>query len=158
MEEVFHMTGRARRRFAASLALSLLLLVAAACGQEGSPAEPVRSPGSDVATLEAPALSEMARLGETLFNTSCSACHGQRAVGSEQGPPLLDRVYHPGHHADAAIRLAVLRGAPAHHWGFGDMPPVSGVSTEEVEQIICYVRELQRAEGLFAGDAFQTVC
>ena len=38
------------------------------------------------------------------------------------------------------------------------MAPVAGVSSDEVEKIICYVREMQRAKGLFEGDAFETVC
>ncbi len=38
------------------------------------------------------------------------------------------------------------------------MPPVAGVSSEDVEKIICYVREVQRANGIFEGDDFSTVC
>ncbi len=38
------------------------------------------------------------------------------------------------------------------------MPPVSGVLPDEVEQIICYVREMQRANGIFERDAYPTTC
>ena len=38
------------------------------------------------------------------------------------------------------------------------MAPVAGVSSDEVEEIICYVRELQRAGGIYDGDGFSTVC
>jgi len=38
------------------------------------------------------------------------------------------------------------------------MLPVATVTADEVEQIICYVRELQREAGIFDGDAFETVC
>ena len=104
------------------------------------------------------ALSETARAGEDLFNANCSVCHGVGAAGTNQGPPLIDRVYHPGHHPDFSIRNAVRQGVKQHHWAFGDMAPVAGVSSDDVENIICYVRELQRAAGIFEGDAFSTVC
>ena len=105
-----------------------------------------------------PALSEQAVAGQQVFNTTCVLCHGVNAAGTNQGPPLVHKIYEPGHHADFTFRNAVSQGVPAHHWHFGNMPPVPGVSEEEVEQIICYVRELQRANGIFAGDAAPTVC
>jgi hypothetical protein len=36
----------------------------------------------------------------------------------------------------------------AHHWRFGNMPPVDGVNRAEVEKIVAYVRALQRANGI----------
>ena len=39
-------------------------------------------------------------------------------------------------------------GVIAHHWDFGDMPPVAGVSGAEVTQIIAYIRDLQREGGI----------
>ena len=100
----------------------------------------------------------MAREGEELFDANCSVCHGENATGTNQGPPLVDRIYHPGHHTDHSIRNAVSNGVKQHHWGFGDMAPVAGVSSDDVEEIICYIRELQRAGGIFEGDGFSTVC
>ena len=44
--------------------------------------------------------------------------------------------------------LAVHNGVRAHHWRFGDMPPVDGVGDEQIETIIAYVRTLQRANGI----------
>lgn len=152
------------RSFIYATALVCLLLVAAACGSESAPqpgesdmkaadSEPaVRTPASG------PALSEMARSGEELFNVSCSACHGPGAAGTNLGPPLIDRVYHPGHHPDFSIRNAVSNGVKQHHWWFGDMPPVAGVPPEDVEKLVCYIREVQRSNGIFEGDAFSTVC
>ena len=91
--------------------------------------------------------------GETLFNANCALCHGERAAGAESGPPLVHRVYEPGHHPNFAFHNAVQRGVPSHHWQFGDMPPVANLSEEDVNDIICYVRELQQAEGIFVRDA-----
>jgi hypothetical protein len=40
-------------------------------------------------------------------------------------------------------------GVQAHHWRFGNMPPVEGITRAEVATIITYIRELQRANGIF---------
>ena len=114
------------------LAGALLLLALTGCGG----GEPVPS----------------AAAGEGLFNANCAACHGEKAVGTPVGPPLAHPVYEPGHHPDFAFRNAVSNGVRAHHWPYGDMPPVAGLAPEEVDSIICYVRELQRAEGIGVGD------
>ncbi len=87
--------------------------------------------------------------GEAIFNQKCAVCHGPRAVGSPQGPPLVHKYYEPGHHSDMAFVLAVRRGVRAHHWRFGNMPPVPGLSDADVRAVIDYVRALQRANGIF---------
>lgn len=76
-------------------------------------------------------------------------CHGDVALGTAQGPPLVHIIYEPNHHADAAFLLAALRGVRAHHWGFGDMPPQPQVSREEMAEIVKYVRWLQREAGVY---------
>jgi mono/diheme cytochrome c family protein len=86
--------------------------------------------------------------GEALYNASCAACHGVRAGGSGVGPPLVHDYYKPSHHGDAAFLLAAQRGVAAHHWRFGNMPPVRGVSDADVERITDYVRWLQREMGV----------
>ena len=99
------------------------------------------------------ALSAKARQGEIAFNARCAVCHGANAVGTTLGPPLAHRIYEPGHHQDFAIRNAIRNGVPAHHWQFGDMPPVPGVSDADVAAIICYVRAAQRDAGIIADDS-----
>jgi len=96
----------------------------------------------------APALPAAAPPGATLFADKCGGCHGQNAAGSDKGPPLVDKTYAPSHHADESFYRAVKQGAPSHHWPFGDMPPIEGVSDEEIGQIIAYVRALQAANGI----------
>ena len=86
--------------------------------------------------------------GAALFDKNCARCHGRNAAGGPGGPPLVHEIYHPGHHADAAFHLAVRRGVRAHHWSFGDMPAIPGVTEAEVGQIIAYVRALQVAAGI----------
>lgn len=86
--------------------------------------------------------------GVALFQRNCAECHGREAKGTDKGPPLVHKIYEPGHHADASFYLAVRRGVRAHHWPFGDMPPVTGVSDEEIGRILAYVRGLQKAAGI----------
>lgn len=86
--------------------------------------------------------------GERLFNDNCARCHGAQAAGTAAGPPLVHIVYEPNHHADIAFRRAVALGVAAHHWRFGNMPPVPGVDEAAVERITAYVRWLQRKAGI----------
>ena len=96
-----------------------------------------------------PKFSAKARAGARLFAANCAFCHGENATGTEQGPPLLHKVYEPGHHPDRLFQRAVTHGVLSHHWQFGNMPPVSGLSRKDVAKIIAFVRELQRANGIY---------
>jgi len=107
------------------------------------------APASLPSGVIVPRLSEAATRGQVAFETYCAACHGADAGGTNTGPPLIHRFYHPGHHGDMAFIMAARRGARAHHWNFGDMPPVQGVSDAELADIITFVREVQRANGIF---------
>ena len=81
--------------------------------------------------------------GETLYQNHCARCHGGKAAGTDQGPPFLSPIYEPGHHGDDSFVLAARNGVRAHHWSFGDMPPLPAVKEEEVRLIVGYVRWLQ---------------
>ena len=87
--------------------------------------------------------------GKALFDRNCMPCHGPESRGTQAGPGLVNEIYVPNHHADEAFLLAVQRGVRAHHWRFGDMPPVPGVSPDQVKLIIAYIRDLQKKAGLF---------
>ncbi len=91
---------------------------------------------------------ELAR-GRDAYEKYCASCHGTNGVGSDKGPPFLDRVYHPGHHGDGAFFRAAKQGARAHHWRFGAMKPVAGVTDRQLEAIVPYIRALQKANGIF---------
>jgi len=88
------------------------------------------------------------QVGETTFNTTCAACHGKQGVGTDHGPPLVHKVYEPNHHGDQAFQRAAANGVQAHHWQFGNMPKVEGVTPGDVDQIVKYVRWLQRQAGI----------
>ncbi len=70
------------------------------------------------------------------------------AAGSDKGPPLIHVIYEPSHHADMAFVMAMRNGVRAHHWPFGDMAPVEGLSLADMEAIIAFVREVQVANGI----------
>ena len=94
-------------------------------------------------------LSAAAQGGKRLFDENCISCHGPNAVGQEElGPPLVHIIYEPGHHGDEAFQRAVALGVRRHHWPFGNMAPVEGLSRNDVALIIAYIRELQRANGI----------
>jgi mono/diheme cytochrome c family protein len=95
-----------------------------------------------------PGLQPRPIVGKTLFDRNCASCHGVDLMGSDKGPPLLNPIYRPGHHSDASFQLAVANGARAHHWAFGDMKPVAGVSPDDVAHITAYVRMRQRKHGI----------
>lgn len=104
---------------------------------------------SDPSSVTTPAMTPDLEVGKKAYGTYCASCHGANAVGTDKGPPFLHRVYHPGHHSDQAFYMAPRQGARAHHWKFGDMKPVEGVSDSELEAIVKYVRALQKANGIF---------
>ena len=94
-------------------------------------------------------LSSDAGIGKRAFDSVCASCHGQNAAGRNGvAPPLVHRIYEPSHHADEAFQRAVQNGVRAHHWNFGNMPQIEGLTRADVQYITRYVRELQRANGI----------
>jgi mono/diheme cytochrome c family protein len=87
------------------------------------------------------------RSGEALYRQSCSSCHGVDLRGTNEGPSQLSVVYEPNHHPDDSFRGAIAQGVSAHHWNFGDMEPIIGLSATEVDAIIQYVRDRQTEDG-----------
>ena len=126
-----HRKGRIVQRLAASM---LVVEGLAACG------ESTQAPD--------PADSGVAEQGAALYQANCAQCHGADLRGTDQGPPHLDVIYEPGHHGDAAFVLAVRRGVQPHHWDYGAMPAIEGLSDQDIADIIAYVREQQRRVGI----------
>jgi mono/diheme cytochrome c family protein len=107
--------------------------------------------GEPIVQVALPAeLSSEAQIGKRAFEARCAQCHGANAAGQNGvAPPLVHKIYEPSHHADMAFLRAAKTGVRAHHWRFGDMPPVEGVTDAEVKYITRYVRELQKENGIF---------
>ncbi len=123
------------------VAQSLLVSVALAgctAATTALPPTPTATPGPESQVLN----------GEQLFKQNCAVCHGEQAQGTKQGPPLVDKIYEPSHHADAAFMLAVRVGSKQHHWTFGVMPAQPQVNDSQVRAITAHVRALQRAAGI----------
>jgi mono/diheme cytochrome c family protein len=107
--------------------------------------------GAPLADVKVPAtFSAAAQLGERAFNAKCAVCHGKNAAGQNGvAPPFVNQIYRPGHHGDVAFQLAVKNGVRSHHWRFGNMPPQQGLTQADVKNIVAYIRELQRENGIF---------
>lgn len=103
----------------------------------------------DSGSVKQPDMTPRLNLGKMNYDGYCSECHGINTAGTDKGPTFLHRVYHPGHHGDGAFMLAPKQGAKAHHWKFGDMKPVDGVTDEQLSSILDYVRAVQKANGIF---------
>ena len=133
---------------------AILLVLAAALGAAGylyvGGGGDTGGVGLPIVSVNVPAtLSARAQLGRTTYDANCASCHGRNAAGQDGvAPPLVHIVYEPGHHGDESFQRAVARGVRAHHWRFGDMPPVEGLSRRDVAAVVAYVRELQRANGI----------
>lgn len=108
------------------------------------------SQGDPIVVVALPeTLSGDAQIGKRVFDLKCASCHGENAAGQEGiAPPLVHKIYEPGHHSDASFLAAARRGVRAHHWRFGNMPPVDGLTDADVKYIAGYVRELQRENGI----------
>ena len=142
------------------LAVALLALALVGCSAEepAPPAYPDTQSASGASAVVVPDLSANARTGEQVFNANCALCHGPNASGTGLGPTLVHKIYEPGHHQDFSIQSAVRNGVPAHHWQFGNMLPVPTVADEDIPNVICYIRELQRANGIIPPDATIAAC
>ncbi|WP_171182116.1 cytochrome c [Ruegeria sp. HKCCD8929] len=108
------------------------------------------SPGEPIEDVRVPSeFSPLATAGKVAFDAKCAACHGSNAAGLEgSAPPLVHKIYEPSHHSDEAFFIAVRNGVRSHHWRFGNMPPVDGLTRGDVKGIVAYVRELQRENGI----------
>lgn len=94
-------------------------------------------------------LSAPAQKGQLAYEATCMACHGPHGAGvNGSGPPLVHIIYEPSHHGDMSFLMAVQNGVVSHHWPFGNMPAQTHVSPAQTAQIVAYIRELQRANGI----------
>ena len=117
---------------------------------ERAPAtSPILPDGAIVAVIVPGVFSDQQPLGARAYDAACAACHGANGQGQDGvGPPLVHKIYEPSHHGDMAFLLAAQNGVRAHHWTFGNMPAVEGVTKADVSNIVAYIRALQRANGI----------
>lgn len=119
-------------------------------GKQASDAPATAPEGKAIVAVVVPELTGDAALGASAFEGVCAGCHGANAGGIDgKGPPLVHKIYEPGHHGDFAFVRAAKSGVSGHHWPFGDMPPVEGITDADIAAIITYIRTLQQANGIF---------
>ncbi len=97
-------------------------------------------------TIEIP--FKLAR-GQMLYEENCSSCHGLQLDGTDKGPPLVHPFYKPSHHGDKAFYRAALQGTKQHHWNFGDMKPVAGMTPNKMDSLLPYIRYYQQQKKLY---------
>ncbi|MDH5229845.1 MAG: cytochrome c [Gammaproteobacteria bacterium] len=124
--------------------LSIVCVLFVACNNQSKTS-------SDASGLPIPPKDFVANAinGKALYQQHCQLCHGKEAKGSRQGPPLIHKIYEPNHHADLSFYMAVNRGVQSHHWKFGNMPAIPGVNPKQAAHIIRYIRQEQKAAGIF---------
>ena len=120
--------------------LSIVSFILVGCGEQGAKS------GKQVSVQTAAIANP--ELGKVIFSARCKSCHGKEGLGTKRGPPLIHKIYEPGHHSDFSFYRAVSSGVKSHHWRFGNMPAVPGVSPEDVGHIVAYVRQEQRLAGI----------
>lgn len=100
--------------------------------------------GGDSSVPPEPGSPDQVAAGEDVFVANCATCHGEGLRGGLAGPPLINEIYAPSHHPDSAIRAAIANGVTPHHWDFAGMPPITGLSDDDVDAVIAYIRAVQR--------------
>lgn len=124
------------RRRLVSLALAAPLAALVACG------------GGDVKPrTEAERVTD----GAKTYASVCATCHGANLRGTAMGPPMIDPVFAPSQHPDAAFYDAVEKGVQPHgHFkvNYGPMPPVLTLDRDAIANVLAYVRSEQRKAGI----------
>jgi mono/diheme cytochrome c family protein len=131
------------------IALPVMIVLTPAEDTAGPAVVDTTAPAGMVKVALPENLTEEAVIGKRAFDAACASCHGANAAGQDGvAPPLVHKIYEPSHHGDATFHRAAQQGVKAHHWSFGDMPPVEGLTQSDVDAIVAYVRELQRHNGI----------
>jgi putative heme-binding domain-containing protein len=83
--------------------------------------------------------------GAVLFRQECVFCHGVGARGGMRGPDLTTGSWNHGG-ADADLARTITGGVP------GTAMPPNNLKTDEIWQIVAYLRTLQQPVAIVAGD------
>ena len=95
-------------------------------------------------------LSQKAQIGKQAFEVNCASCLGKNAADLDGvAQPIVHAIYESGHHGNESFQRAAAVDVRAHHWPFGYMPAVGGVTRGDIKMFTAYIRELQRANGIY---------
>lgn len=101
------------------------------------------------ATVTVPELTAAGQRGRTLFAAKCAECHGEDgAGGSRKGPPLIHPMYRDTVYPDFVFKQVLRDGKREKNWRFGAMPPVDGLSAQDIDEVTAFVRAAQIASGI----------
>jgi putative heme-binding domain-containing protein len=127
---------RVRATLAAGFIGSLTLPL---CGQVVAPAS--TEPGRNPLAGDPKAITQ----GAVLFRQECVFCHGVAARGGMRGPDLTTGTWSHGG-ADAELAGTISTGVP------GTAMPPNKLTTDEIWQIVTYLRSLQQPATAPVGD------
>lgn len=115
---------------------------------------PAAEEGPPPGELPQGATAEQASAGRRLYRTACIMCHGERAEGTQLGPPLTEGEWSRGTGSFEDIVQVVTEGAPATGEHGVPMPPRGGgaMSEEEIRAVSAYTYSLSRARTAAAPD------
>ncbi|RMH37928.1 MAG: cytochrome c [Nitrospirae bacterium] len=128
--------------------IAVFLISIANCSEAGRESPSTNASVDRVRKIARVPLPPELAAGEQKYAIFCSGCHGIEGQGTDHGPPLVHKIYEPSHHSDLAFQRAAANGVRAHHWNFGDMPPIEGITSHDVTEITRYIRWLQRQAGI----------
>jgi mono/diheme cytochrome c family protein len=108
-------------------------------------------------SFSSPTHAADAREGRELFTSSCQSCHGPEGDGD--GPVSSTLILKPRPFSRAAFKFDtdadwrkgtdtdlanVIRNGPATYGGSGLMPPWAVLTDQEIENLIAYIRSLEK--------------
>jgi mono/diheme cytochrome c family protein len=99
--------------------------------------------------------AERVAAGRETYQSVCASCHGADLGGTAAGPSMLEPVFAPATHPDAAFRDAVTKGVSPHgHFEkttWGAMPALPTLDDDDIANVTAYVRSEQRKAGVAGG-------
>jgi mono/diheme cytochrome c family protein len=106
--------------------------------------------GFDAFTGEhAPASGQAAaEAGRLAFTEFCIDCHGRLAEGTDRGPDLIAPRFGRALYSDDAFRGARYNKETQHAHADAGAKGAPAFSEVEVDQVLAYVRSLQKARGI----------
>ena len=82
--------------------------------------------------------------GQAQFNKVCANCHGPDAMGGNRAPSMIQERFTISKYSNENISQIITNGSNS-----GAMPSLKNrVSEKEIEEIIKYIRYLQKESGL----------
>jgi mono/diheme cytochrome c family protein len=153
-----HSEQQGKKLWLAAISLASAALIAACAGPEPPATTPTPTPAATSTPAASsvtrdtinplPDLARAAAAGQTFYQQNCAMCHGDKGGGD--GPLSASLTPKPEsltselvtQAPDGEIFLTIKNGKMRE--GKATMPPVRGLSDEEIWQVVAYVRSLAK--------------